>query len=250
MSFPNVIHGTEGEAHNTYTTVRLAPVNGNGQFMVTEDGRVYRFAENAAVALVGSKCTQMEVPSTDTLEEAVGTMVAGDSVVTGVGSTSSSPAINELVDGFFWSLTAADLNPALRIKSNTLITAGSETGTITPYNALPALIAETSTISYIKNMWKDVIITLAPNTAPLTGVANVAVAASSFGWLQTRGVCRILVEDVPVIGEYCAIGIDDGGAVDSAPDSGGTANVDTQHVGVVINIGSDTTYGLIFLIIE
>lgn len=252
MSFPNVTHGAESETHNTYaiTDHRLAPAGGVGQSMVIEDGRLYRFAENAGVALVTGKCTQMEVPTTDTAAEAVGIMTAGDSILTGVGSTANNQVAELLIDGYVWSITATELNPAMRIKNNTLITAGATSGTITLYNPLPSLIATASTITYIKNMWKDVIITLAPNTAPLTGVPPVAVPIGYHGWLQTRGICRLLVEDTPVVAEVTMIGEDDGGAVDSAPDAGASASIDCQPVGICIDIGSDQAYGCFFLIIE
>ena len=252
MSFPNTIHGVESETHNTYAIAdhRLAPAGGVGQSMVIEDGRLYRFAENAGVALVTGKCTQMEVPTTDTAAEAVGTMVAGDTVLTGVGSTANDQAAELLIDGYVWSITATDLNPAMRIKNNTLISNGAETGTIALYNPLVSAIDAADTITYIKNMWKDVIITLAPNTAPLTGVPPVAVTVGYHCWLQTRGICRVLVEDTPVIAEETMIGEDDGGAVDSAPDSGASASIDMQPVGVCIDIGSDQAYGCFFLVIE
>src|SRR3990167_1139350 len=146
MSFPTIAHIAEDEIFNQYSTERR-PV---GQKAITEDGRQFRFCENGGVAMVVASMYQSVISATiaDGLNEVVGTMAAGDTVLTGVGATTNSQAIDSLKEGYVFSLTAADLNPCYRIKSNTLITQGAATGTITLYTPLQAAIAPAPPISF------------------------------------------------------------------------------------------------------
>lgn len=240
MAFPNTVWGSEEESFKTTTTKRV-PL---GTKMVGEDGRVYRYCENGGVAQLVASLYQMFVPEADTLEEAVGTMAAGDTVLTGVGATTGSQAADLLVDGYVWSLTAADLNPAYRIKSNTLITAGAATGTITLYNPLEAAIAAATTISYIRNPYKDIIVHPSPATAPVLGWAVKAIAVDAFGWIQSAGVCRALIDGTVVIDDMVRVSEDDDGAV-ALFDADEAAVADNGPIGHVINIGGDQTKGLI-----
>src|SRR3989304_1919971 len=155
--FPNTIRLDEDQSFETFTTEKV-PV---GTRATTEDGRVYRFVENGATALIVANMLQSEVPVTDGLNEVVDTMAAGATVITGVGATGTDIAINALKEGYCFSLTAADLNPCYRIKSNTLLDAGAATGTITLYSPLQAAIAAASTISYCKNPYRDVVVAVA-----------------------------------------------------------------------------------------
>jgi hypothetical protein len=248
MSFPNTIAGTEEESHNTYSTVKLAPANGNGQKMVTEDGRVFRFAENGAVALVVGKICQSEVPSANHLAEAIATLAAGVTSLTGVGATTGAAGVSDFIDGYIFSTTSTNLTNAMRIKDNTAIAAGS-TGTVTLYNPTVAAFAAADTCSYVKNPWKDVIIHDSPQTALPVGAPANAVTASYYGWLQTQGVARILIDGTVVIGYDVRLSEDDDGAVAAQDyDEADDANLGT--CGRAIEIGSDTNYGLVFLMLE
>src|SRR3990172_5167803 len=189
MSFPGYTRLSEEQTFSTFTTERV-PVGTLGQL---EDGRLYRFAENGGVALVVANMIQSEVPLADTLAEAVATLAAGVTVLTGIGGTTADTAANAMKEGYVYSTTAADLNPAYRVKSNTLITAAAATGTITLYSPLVAAIAAASTISYVKNPHRDVVVAVATTpTAQVVGASVNAIALDEFGWLQTRGPCRVL----------------------------------------------------------
>ncbi len=190
MSFPNIVFGSEGELwHNSAT--ETVPV---GTLMIIEDGRSFRFCEIAAsVTTVVGGLLQAEVHTTDQSGEAIGTLDAGVTILTGAGSTSSNVAVDEYVNGYAYTDNAVTL-PMMRIKSNSAITAGS-TGTITLYNPTPTAIASGNTLCYIKNPWRDVILKPASaETAPAIGVNKVVITADYFGWVQTSGPASVLYD--------------------------------------------------------
>ena len=189
MSFPNVIHGSEGELfHNS--TDETVPV---GSLMVIEDGRTFRFTELFSTVAVVNSLFQAEVHTTDQSGEVIDTISSGTNTLTGVGTTSSGITTPEYVNGYIYTDNALTL-PAMRIAGHATITAGS-TGTFTLYIKTPTDIAAANTVSYIKNPWRDVIIKPASaETAPVVGWAKVAIAADGFGWLQTSGPVSALYD--------------------------------------------------------
>lgn len=242
MSFPNIVHGSEEEIVNTYTAERY-PL---GTKMIVEDGRVFRFAENGAIALVVSKMNQSEAPSANFLDEAVATLAAGVTVLTGVGSTTGNGAASLFKNGYVYSCTATNLNPIMRIKDNTLITAAATSGTITLYNPTVAAFAAADTISYFKNSWKDIIVAPATLTAFVCGVTVNAVAADAYGWVQTGGVSRCLVDGSVAIGEELAPSNGTAGALEALVHA---TTFDTT-VGICLFVQATTEYGPVFLSIE
>ena len=240
MGFPVSARGSEEESFNSYSTEKV-PV---GTRMVTEDGRSYRFAENFTSAMVVGDLMQAEVVDIAVSgDQAIATHAAGVTVLTGIGSTTNSFAAGVLANGFVIIDSAADLNPAYRIKTNTAITAGAATGTITLYVPTQAAIAAASTVSFCKNIWRDIIQCPAPLTAAPAGIAVKAVAANEFGWVQTGGPCRALIIGTVLEGDL---------VVSSATTAGGlmpSAAIETDGpvIGYTIIDNPTTEYGLFFL---
>ncbi len=205
MDYPNIVYGHEEEIFNSYT--REGPMVGTK--MMVEDGRLFRFAECGGTVLVVGNLNQGEVPhATNYLDEAIATMAAGATVLTGIGATGANMAISALVNGYINTSGTTEL-PLMRIKDNTLITLSAETGTIYLYNPIPTAIVAGSSCSYIKNPWRDVIIHPSPNTAVLTGVCKLALAANTFGWLQTAGPCSVHYDNdgTPIAGVGDPVGV-------------------------------------------
>ncbi len=198
MSFPHIIHGSEEESLTARTTQDV-PI---GQKMVIEDGRIYRYClNNSSTAIIVANLQQGAIPEAAKYnDQAVDTMAAGVTQLTGVGATTTNLAANELIDGYCWSEQPAQLGPALRTKDNILITQGATSGTIDLYTPLPIAIDAAETISYIRNTWRNVIIAPASTeTGLVAGVSVVVIATSGFGWLQTQGPCKVQTSGTPVI---------------------------------------------------
>ena len=244
MSFPNILHIGEEETLSSYTTERV-PV---GSLAMIEDGRKYRFTENGGVAQVVGEMQQarLEVVA-DSTGQTVGTMAAGVTVLTGVGATNNDFAIDVLKYGYVFTDTAADANPAYRVKSNTLLDAGASTGTITLFVPTRAAIAAATTVSYLRSPWRDTIVAVAtPPTAKVLGVAVNAIAIDAFGWICSRGPASVLTQGTLVIGDPCSPGTDAGSARDVAA---GTAEVEPVY-GIVLKVEATTEHSLVFLTLD
>lgn len=243
MSFPNIIHLGEEQTFSTYTSERY-PV---GTRAYIEDGRIFRFAEVGATALVVGDMNQGEAPSANTQTELIDTLAAGVTTLTGVGSTFGAQVANAFKYGYIHTDNATTL-PIMRIKSNTAIAAGG-TGSVTLFTPTPTAIADANTVSYIKNVWRDVIQSVATTpTAVPTGVCRTAAAAANFCWLQTGGVTTVQYDAavaIAAVGDPVETGVA-AGAV------GGIAVVGvTQIVGHLVGmVEADAEQILVFLCID
>ena len=245
MAYPHIINISEQEPFNTYT------VEGPrvGTMAVLPDGRVFRFSEVGAAALVINDMNQGTAPSADTQTAAVGTLAAGVTVLTGVGADTNNQAASLMKYGYVHTDNATTL-PITQIKDNTLITQGAETGTITLFFPTKQAIAVGNTISYIRNPWRDVIqgVVTTPTAVP-TGVCRVAAAADAFCWLQTAGVTSVLYSTtttaIAAVGDPVKMGVA-AGAVGGIP----TVGV-TQIVGHLVGmVEADTEMILVALCID
>jgi len=201
MSFPNVVHGHENETFTDDSTQRV-PV---GTKMVIEDGRAFRYAKADSTALVIALLNQSAIPEVAKYADQSVTddHAAGSTVIKTIGATTTDMAVDELVNGYFWSEQPAQIGPAQRIKSNTVITLSANTGTITPYNPLAIALngsTDSDTISYIRNTWMNVKIHATAEVAEVAGVTVCAVAASTWAWLQVSGPAKIQTSGSPVVG--------------------------------------------------
>ncbi len=202
MSFPNVIHGTEVETF-TSDTIQGAPV---GSKMVIEDGRAFRYCKNnSSTAMIVANLQQGAIPEVGKYgdQSVTDDHAAGATVIKTIGATTTDMAVDELVNGYFWSEQPAQIGPAQRIKSNTVITLSANTGTITPYFPLAIAIngsTDSDTLSYIRNTWMNVIIAPASTeTGLVAGVSVAAIPVSVWGWVQTHGPCKVQTSGSPVI---------------------------------------------------
>lgn len=244
MGLPNIVFMSEELTLKTYTT-EMRPL---GTLAMIEDGRQYHFTENGTTALVVGELVQarLEVVA-DSSGQTIGTLAAGVTVLTGIGATNNNFAIDVLKNGYCFFDTAVDKNPAYRIKSNTLLTAGASTGTITLYVPTTVAVAAADTICYMRNAWKGVIVSVATTpTAKVLGVPNVAIAASEFGWTQSRGPASVLTQGTIVIGDAVSPGTAAGSARDVAA---GTAETE-PFLGFVLKVEATTEHSLIFLTLD
>ena len=222
--------------------------------MVVEDGRVFRFAENGGTAAVSGRVFQAIVHTVaDNGAQAVDTLASGVTVLTGVGATNNAVAVNVLDEGYIFIDTAAQLDPVHRIKTNAAISSGG-TGNVTLYTETKDAIAAAETVSYIENPWRDIIIHASPQTAPLVGVIVVAVAANEFGFVQTGGLAKVLVDGTWIVGdEIIASDATDGtGEIREFAEAtdADRARENAQTLGYAVMVGSSTLYGLAHLTLD
>jgi hypothetical protein len=244
--------GPEGEQFNQYTNQRW-PL---GTALNFQDGRKFRFCENGATLAVAGNLYQSPVPDAafDTLVLAANGAI-GDRTVS-ITTGAAAVVAGDLDGGYLVTEAVAGAGEGrlYLIDKGTPAIATTATGNVNLAGGAglqTAITAGSDTITLIKNPYKDLIIQPSPPTALLIGVAIAAIAANSFGWVQTRGPAVCLIDGTVVIGQEVmpSNGVD--GAVEAWGLTDGTPNVAiTPPCGHVIEVAPTGDYGTIMLKIE
>jgi len=124
--------------------------------------------------------------------------------------------------------------------------------TLDPDESVQVAMTTSTTVSLVKNTYKDIIIHPSPATAKLVGVAVSAIPANQYGWIQTWGPCAVLTQGTVVINEVVVDSATVDGAVapmgltEGQPNTGAGQNA----VGVVMEVAANTEHSLVFLTID
>jgi hypothetical protein len=244
-----VVRQFSSEIHKTYTAQPGAPL---GAIMEFPDGRRFRLCRNGGVALVAGRMVQSKVPLSTHTNLACAAANAGTFKIT-VTLGAAAVAADDYKDGYIYINDAgADVTTegyVYRIKSHPAA-AASATLEVTLYEDSPIKIALTTnseaTLHY--NPYSQVIIHPSPPTAPVVGVAPVAVAIGEYFWVQDRGPCAVITDGTVVIAQEVmpSDGVD--GAVEAWGLTEGTPNVAiTPPCGVVLHVNATGEESLIDL---
>ena len=161
---------------------------------------------------------------------------------------------DEAAGGTLIAEETVDLGHIYRVKSN-VATASNET-VMTLEDGVTVIVsvavAGSNALTFIKNTWKDVIISpAAVSSGAVAGIQRVIIAANGFGWVQTRGVASCVVDadtDVPLVGNGLRASEDDAGGVALQQESATVA--DNQIVGYCLETTPNLMFGHLFLTLE
>ena len=242
------IWGNFGDEKDTGTTQLLAL----GSRMVLPDGRAFRYAENASVALHAGVVVQAAAATAaDDVDVPLATQASvGDKTIT---VTAAGTIAEDLyADGFIFINDGTGEGTIYKIASNAAGTNGN-TMVVTLHDGDAVKVATDSTVAdtlcgFALNTYKDVIISPTTVTNVAIGVSTTTVAVDYYCWLQTWGEAAVLANAAGVIGQHVRVG--------GATTAGGTEDMDfyvsgekEQLVGVQMNIAPTAAadYGMIFL---
>ncbi len=235
MGTPVIIYGSPRLQFLEHTTQRLRL----GTKMVFPDGRRFVYVEMGATIGVSGQLYQSEAVTTTWANE--NATVAADRLALSVtvDVDANTPAKDIFKDGFLVDETNGH---TYSIAGNTK----ADPTVLTLNDRLETDIATGDTLSMFKSPFKDVIVKVAAAaTAPVVGVSVQIIAANSYGWLQTYGLCTVLAEGSLLVGDLAvASPVAAGGAV--APAS---TDLD-MNVGNVLEVGTDGTQATIFLTMD
>lgn len=169
-----------------------------GTRLALADGRVYRYAKNAAVALAAGNLVQSAAPvvqysSAGSYLIATAGTAAGSKVLTANSTAgAASAAANFYADGFLGVAVGSGSGHVYQIRSHTA-SSSNTSFYITLYDGLKVAINSQSSLGMIENLYKDVIVHPASVPSGVTlGVTPMAITASYYFWLQTWGICSAL----------------------------------------------------------
>lgn len=158
---------------------------------VTNDGRTYRYAQAGGVELdPGLLCMAIDIT---TLHEDrdVNTFVAGDRNITvSIGATAITAG--EYEEGFVNITDAAGQGILYAIAHCPAADASTDV-VITLEEPIVIGAAAATTVTLIRNKYRDILVTDGVEEDLPVGVPNVTVAVDFYAWVQTGGYCSILV---------------------------------------------------------
>jgi len=213
-------------------------------------GRVWRYAKNSSTALAAGLMTSAELIDTDSdavTQTAYGAVAIGDTRVTVLLVTSNALSDGELQDGQLLVTSSTGMSYSYAIANNTWIT-GDTVMSIELYEPIRVAWSASTVITVVKNPWRDVIVAATDPVAQVTGVPTVVIPASYYGWVQTRGMCAMVVDT----GETLVLSALCGNATSSSvAGSVGPVTVATEPVyGVCIWVAAAAAAALIDLRLE
>lgn len=191
------------------------------------DGRAWRYASVGSGGLSAGQLGVAEAVASNHTNRtlATGSAVGTNSVAVPLGATAATA--DQYAQGFLVVNDGTGEGNVYRISGHA---AAASSGTLTVNLSEPLTVALTnaSDVSLVKNPWKDIV--ASTTIARAAGVANVAIAASSYGWVQTRGVCSVLADGTPAKGN----------ALIQSDGTAGAVEVGAAHTDQVVGYALET----------
>jgi hypothetical protein len=219
-----------------------------GALATTGDGRYFRYARVGATALVPGKVYQGPASDTTNLAPSGG-LAIGQAVATGSTSftisTSTTVAAGALSGAIMSTCTTVGNGHTYKVKNNAA-TVGATGLAITLEDPLLTNVTTDTDVVFSLNQYNGIVVVGQQATAAVVGVAIYPVAATYFGWVQTRGPASTLVAGTLVAGAQIGVGLlNITGA--ASPATGVAA---FQAVGQMTATGTSGEYDIAFLTLD
>ena len=162
-----------------------------GQQVQTVDGRKFRYAKCGATATVTGDCYSSAAQDAQFQSMVVPTLSAiGDTLIYTTNGT-TTVAANDFDEGYLMVSSSTGIGQSSPIVSHTTGASGAAVNyTIT--DPLKVATSTSSTVTVIKNPFDDIVIQAATPVASTAGIAQFAIVAAEFGWIQTGGPAACL----------------------------------------------------------
>lgn len=222
-----------------------------GQLGSTPDGRTFAYGYNgtgSGTAIAAGKVTQGALSTANHVNATGVTTVAGqNSVSYTLGATAAATDLYR--DGYFYVNAGTGTGQLLAVEGNTNATS-TNSYAVTVYlrdAIITATAAASSKFSLQPNPFGGVKITdhTASTAVFATGVAQVSVADTYYGWFQVGGPASVLANGTPAVGGSVIISATTDGAVDVD----GAASV-APKVGYTLVTAVSTEYRAVYLTIN
>ena len=246
MGYPHTLAVEYKTPYETGST-QIYPV---GQRAMTPDGSVFRYSLMGATVGVANKMYQGAATAVANWTSQAHTvaLTAGDTQISFKDGGTTFTA-DQLAGGTILVQETDDLGHIYRVKSN-VATATAETvcqleDGVTVKVAVA--VAGGNVLTANLSPWREIVITPATTvTNMVVGVPRILIAASAWGWVQSRGVASCLVAGAPLPGNIVIPG-GVGGTIGIA--AGQTTNA-TVYLGRMLNLGIDGDFGAVYLTLE
>lgn len=207
-----------------------APVFKKGERAMTPDGREWVYVKANTALAKGSVAVPDGVTAVDTVSSS--TDAQGRIVFITEASAGWTPGAFE--DGWVVVDDGTGVGQAGRIKSNT-----ADTLELYPEFAFATALAVADSDITIRTMAEVDKAAVTSKVQSAVGIAQVAFAASDYGWLLTNGEGSVLAGEALVVGTGFVTGDDTTGQVVKATTAKGTYDEQALGIALVANAAAD-----------
>ncbi len=214
-----------------------------GSIGETADGRVYRYTRAAAVALVAGNLNINADLVANHVNCTVAAAVAKGALEVTATLGATAATLDQYRDGFMTVNDEAGEGIVYAVNGNM---AADSAGVIkvTLNEPIEVALTTSSQVTLKYHTYDNVIISIADQADQPVGIANTAVTASYYCWLQTRGECAVLADEAVSKGLALTIGSSTVGAVEAVD------AVAEAVVGIASEALVDTEYRSAFLTLD
>jgi hypothetical protein len=229
-----------------------------GTKAVSQDGRVFRYAEMGGTAGVPGKLYQTVVPIANHTNIACD--VARAAGATQISATDGGTGADQDVfaEGYVYINDANGEGYTYKVAGGPQQAAGTGnaeagSGAVITVNLAPGYTVQTalttsSEVTFHRNRYKAVILSTTGTTAPVVGLGVSDVTANYFCWLQTGGPAAVLTDGTVVIAQHVRSSDGTAGSVEALDRDGTHEN--EQEIGVVMHVNATTEYSLVDLSLD
>lgn len=201
----SALAGSQGAAVDTLNWGDT-PKHPLGTMAVDKVGNLYRYCQAGASALVVGNTIQSAAVLTNHFGLTSAAQAIGDGaainrpIVVTPGATAG--AANLYAEGDLFVSVTPGLGRRYRISGHAAITASTAFNLyLDPEETLVEAFTTSTRYGLLMNRFKNVIqFPVTTATGTLSGIAITAIAASNYGWLQTKGICNVLITGTPALG--------------------------------------------------
>jgi len=177
---------------NFYSTETNASTS-LGAFAVDQVGRGYRYAQAGATDLVAGDLQQAGAEDTQFNELAVPAALTAGTTAIVVTNGTTTIAAGDFNDGILTVSVTPGIGQTFRILSHTTGASGAAI-TFNIEDPLTVALTTSSKVTVRKSPFRSVIIQPTTHTGPAVGIANTAVTAAKYCWVQSKGIGAALTD--------------------------------------------------------
>lgn len=214
-----------------------------GQKMELPNGDVFRYCKAGASNLVVGNVQQAPAPVANHVNQVIGVNASVGDITVTVTLGATAATADQYAGGYLVINDAAGEGHTYPIASHPAHAGSGDLVVTLREPVRVALTADTSEYTLVANPYNGVIIAPTTETGPAVGVAPIAIPATNYGWLQTRGVCSTLIQGTPGAGISVARSDTTAGAVEISDGI-------LQPVGAMVNTGVSGEHNAVSLSID
>jgi len=221
------------------TSNTAVPMTEIGTYIVTDDGRGFRYVYAGGTALVPGKLQQAAAEVTANENLACAAAAIGATTVTTTSTVTVTA--NQYAGGWLVVTVTPGQGYQYKIKSHPAATAAALT--LTLEDPIQVALTTSSRVDLVANPYMGVIVNPTTATGAPVGVAVYPITANYYGWIQTHGPANVLADGAVTVGTNLVASNGVAGAVE--PLAGVQASIGIAMTGI-----ADTEYGTVFLTLD